>query len=311
MLRKFALLIGIISALPFRLILLILSPIVLIRFAFVDAPRMGSLILDAELYLIENKDKFKKKSFDFFIFEKPICNNYLKSMWSRFLLILPEIWFLKMLKRSYQLFPFGHKNILKAQNFWNVNNFKILLNTKSHLNFNEKEIHRGNDLIEKLGIKPGSRWICFHNRDQKYLEDLKKNKEYDFKGNFEYHKFRNFSIQTMLKAAEELTKKGYYIVRVGSSQKEKMESENPMIIDYSLSKFRSDFGDIFIGGNCDAYIGSDSGTYLLPFVFRKPTFLVNHLLTTLDEFVTRSYVPYPFIPKHIFDLKKKRNLILR
>ena len=61
MLRKFALLIGIISALPFRLILLILSPIVLIRFAFVDAPRMGSLILDAELYLIENKDYAKTK----------------------------------------------------------------------------------------------------------------------------------------------------------------------------------------------------------------------------------------------------------
>ena len=49
----------------------------------------------------------------------------------------------------------------------------------------------------------------------------------------------------MSKAAEELTKKGFYVIRTGSMQKENIKSDNPMIIDYAFSKFKSDFGDIF------------------------------------------------------------------
>lgn len=309
--KKLILLIGIITALPFRLMLVVLSPIVLIRLAFIDAPRMGPLTLCGEIYLTVNKKKVSKKSFDLFVFQKPVCNDYLKLMWSRFIFVLPETWFWKMTRTSYQILPFGHQNILNMKTLLKDHNVKILLNTKSHLNFNKEELDRGYDLLDKLGIKLGSRWICFHNRDDKYLENLKKNKDFELVGNFDYHRFRDFSIHTMSQAAEELTKRGYYVVRVGSVQKEKMKSDNPMIIDYSSSRFRSDFGDIFLGGDCDAYIGSDSGTYCVPLVFRKPFFLVNTPLTVLDNMVTQMHNPYPFITKHLFDLKKKRNLSLR
>ena len=194
----------------------------------------------------------------------------------------------------------------------NVHSHSILLKTESHLNFSKKEQIRGSNLLEQLGVKLGSRWICIHNRDSKYLSNLLENKNYDLSGNFDYHNYRDFSIHTMSKAAEELTKKGYYVIRIGSIQKENIKSDNPMIIDYAFSKFRSDFGDIFIVGNCDAYIGSDSGIADLTWLFRKPLFYINFSLTLLHHFPMfyRSY-PYPFITKHLFDLKKKRNLSLR
>ena len=143
-------------------------------------------------------------------------------------------------------------------NFY-VQRYNILSKTKPHLNFSKKEQIRGNNLLEQLGVKLGSRWICVHNRDNKYLNNLLENKNFDFSGNFDYHNYRDFSIHTIFKAAEELTKKGYYVIRIGSLQKENIKSDNPMIIDYAFSKFKSDFGDIFISGNCDAYIGSDAG----------------------------------------------------
>ena len=250
-LKNFFTLIGIVIALPLRLILLILSPIILIRLGFIDGTRLGPLTLDLELYLhAVNKEKFSKRRFDLFILAKPICNEYLKFMWSKFVTIFSKILFWKMIEKSYQLLPFGSRNLISIHY-----NYEYLFKTIPHLNFSKKEQIRGSNLLEQLGVKLGSRWICIHNRDNKYLSNLLDNKNFDFSGNFNYHSYRDFSIHTMSKAAEELTKKGFYVIRTGSIQKENIKSDNPMIIDYAFSKFKSDFGDIFILGNCDAYIG--------------------------------------------------------
>ena len=93
-LKNFFTLIGIIITLPLRLILLILSPIILIRLRFIDGNRLGPLALNLELYLhAVNKEKFSKRRFDLFILAKPICNEYLKFKWYKFVTIFPKNWF--------------------------------------------------------------------------------------------------------------------------------------------------------------------------------------------------------------------------
>ena len=112
-LKNFSTLIGITLTLPLRLILLILSPIILIRLGFIDGTRIGRLALDLELYLCAiNKEKLSKKRFDLFILNKPICNEYLKFMWSKFVTIFSKIWFWKMIEKSYQLLHFGSRNLI-------------------------------------------------------------------------------------------------------------------------------------------------------------------------------------------------------
>ena len=273
-LKNFFTLIGIVIALPLRLILLILSPIILIRLGFIDGTRIGRLALDLELYLCAiNKEKLSKKRFDLFISNGPICNEYLKFMWSKFVTIFSKNWFWKMIEKSYQLLPFGNRNIINIHDI-TFPPYNILSKTKPHLNFSKKEQIRGSNLLEQLGVKLGSRWICIHNRDNKYLSNLLENKNFDFSGNFDYHSYRDFSIHTMSKAAEELTKKDYYVIRIGSIQKENIKSDNPMIIDYAFSKFKSDFGDIFINGNCHIFI------FISPFTctYSFPCFFIRFYL---------------------------------
>ena len=118
-LKNFFTLIGIALTLPLRLILLILSPIILIRLGFIDATRIGRLALDLELYLCAiNKEKLSKKRFDLFICSKPTCNEYLKFMWSKFVTIFSKIWFWKIIQKSYQLLPFGSRNLISIYHYY-------------------------------------------------------------------------------------------------------------------------------------------------------------------------------------------------
>ena len=48
------------------------------------------------------------------------------------------------------------------------------------------------------------------NRSQRYLDEV-----YNFNVNFSYHSYRNNSIDSYVPAAEELTKLGYYVIRMG------------------------------------------------------------------------------------------------
>ena len=98
-------------------------------------------------------------------------------MWSKFVSIFSKNWFWKMIEKSYQLLPFGSRNLISIYNF-NVQSYNILLKTESHLNFSKKERIRGGKLLEQLGVKLGSRWICIHNRDNKYLSNLLENKKF-------------------------------------------------------------------------------------------------------------------------------------
>ena len=65
-----------------------------------------------------------------------------------------------------------------------------------------------------------------------------------------YHDFRHTDINNFLLAAEELTKKGYYVFRMGVVVEKKFQTKNPKIIDYANSTLRSDFMDVYLGAKC-------------------------------------------------------------
>ena len=44
---------------------------------------------------------------------------------------------------------------------------------------------------------------------------------------------------------EELTKRGYFVLRMGSKVKDKLNTNNPKILDYANMEIRSDFRYIF------------------------------------------------------------------
>jgi putative glycosyltransferase (TIGR04372 family) len=124
----------------------------------------------------------------------------------------------------------------------------------------------------------------------------------------DYHSYRDSDIDDYLKCCDRLTQLGYYVIRVGVITKKPIKTNNDMIIDYSHSKFRSDFMDFFLGSNCEFCISTGSGFDSIPFVFRKPILYVNIAPVGLLNASSKKFM---FLPKHHYCNIKKRNLNLK
>jgi len=90
--------------------------------------------------------------------------------------------------------------------------------------------------------------------------------------------------------------------------KKKLISNNKKIIDYSYSKFRSDFMDIFLSSKCSFTISNSAGLDALSKLFRKPIVWVN--------FVPIAWLPafnanYVYLFKKHFSIKLDRELSLK
>jgi len=115
----------------------------------------------------------------------------------------------------------------------------------------------------------------------------------------------------MVSAVDELSRRDYYVLRMGAIVAEPLISTNPKIIDYATSSLRSDFADIYLLANCSAYIGSDAGISCVPLIFRKPIAFINVNLTLIDIFITQNSYPLPFITKRLWHKETQHFLSLR
>jgi putative glycosyltransferase (TIGR04372 family) len=151
-----------------------------------------------------------------------------------------------------------------------VNN--LLEKTAPHLRFTSKEEAMGRAGLERLGVPVGGKFICLIGRDSTYLETI-----VNPGGNFDYHNFRDVDINSFILAADALADMGYYVLRMGTAVKARIESTNPKVIDYATSNLRSDFLDIYLGANCFFCISVSTGFDAIPTIFRRPVCYVNML----------------------------------
>jgi len=93
-----------------------------------------------------------------------------------------------------------------------------------------------------------------------------------------YHDFRDSNIRNYLPAVEKMIECDYYAIRMGSRVKERLDTDNPQIIDYASNGNRSDFLDIYLFANCRFLLISDTGLSGPSEVFRKPIVYVNDFL---------------------------------
>ena len=76
---------------------------------------------------------------------------------------------------------------------------------------------------------------------------------------FSYHDYRDGKLEAFLPSLEELTKRGYFVLRMGSKVKDKLNTNNPKILDYANMEIRSDFLDIYLASKCKFCISTDYG----------------------------------------------------
>jgi putative glycosyltransferase (TIGR04372 family) len=292
---------GFIIASAFVLPIVILRPFLIIRFGMLRTERIGHFAGDTEVYLCKRDlNGESRKTFDIIGYTEPVSNRYLLNKWKELFRIVPLAFPIEAMDRSCKFWTRGDKHHIKLA--CNDLDYFLIEKSKPHIIFNLVEHQNGRNLLIEMGIPDGAPYVCIHNRDSAYLDKV-------LGSGWAYHDYRDFSVQTMSSAAEELSRRGYYVVRMGSIVEEQLISNNPMVIDYASSKFRSDFADVYLLGNCNFFLGNDSGLWCLPLIFRKPLGMVN--FTLLSVFTKKNYKPWFFIVKHFYHIGRQRNLSLR
>jgi len=283
-------------AAPIVLLVRVLKPIIVIRFGLLRSERIGHFAANTELYLCERDiGTNNKKILDIFYYTSPVCNQQLKKMWDRTLYIFS---FSHWIDRLNRRLPGGGKHVIPT--VWDVDTHNLLGRTRPHLYFTPEEEKMGTDALQKLSISKNEAFVCFYARDSVYLNTVFPDK------NWGYHDYRDSDIRNYIAAAEEMTQRGYYVIRMGAVIKDALNTTNPKIIDYAKNH-RSDFLDIFLSAKCRFFLCSTGGINAVPRIFRRPIAYVNfiplgikHLLTCAPEGL--------FIPKKLWS--KERHCFL-
>ena len=270
LMRNIVTLLSLLPALPVVILIRLLRPFFVIRLGKLRSNGIGHFAANTEVYLCECDAGINRpqKPFIDIWFNTPIVSNMqLNKMWKRTLNVLPAV-IIRPLYLLNLLLPGGRAHIIFCNDCQrDVNN--VLERFSPHLSFLPHEEAQGQSSLREMGVPEGHPFVCFHARDPVYLEKLYPN------FNTRYHDYRNSNINNCVLAAEELSIRGYYTIRMGSLVKDDLKFSNPKIIDYATNGHWSEFMDIYLGARCTFFISSGSGIDAIPEIFRRLHIFVN------------------------------------
>lgn len=290
-------------AVPIVLLVRLLRPLVVIRFGSLQSRRIGHFLADTEVYLLErDAGRQPPRTFDIFYHYLPISNFQVKKMLERIgkLHISPFTTFTQIIDRVNRLLPGGTRHVVKKSD---VDLHSLRAHARPYLSLTTEEEELGRRQIQRLGIANGNSFICFHARDPAYLDAVYPNYKW------RYQDFRDSNIDNYLPAAEEMTRRGYYALRMGAVVKNPLNSQNPSIIDYAV-KARTEFLDVYLGAKCRFFICDGGGISTIPMVFRRPIVLANYVHISLRAIAVWGACDL-LIPKKFWSSKEHRFLSLR
>ena len=293
------------ALLPVSLVVILLvraiRPMVLVRIGRLTASRIGHYASDTELYLCRrDAGEFGRRTFDVFYHGKYICNGQLKMMWDRTLRLVP---FGAVIDRMNRQLPGGDEHIVPMPTWthYGQDMFKLVGRTQPHLSFTPEEERLGDSQLRGMGIPENAPFVCFHARDPAYLNETRPSNDW------RYHDYRNSGISNYVPAAEELARRDYFAIRMGSVVADAIHTDNPRIIDYAATH-RTEFLDVFLSGKCRFYLGSHDGLFELAASFRRPIAMVN--LVPMEHAPTWGTNDL-FIPKKLWLWERRRFMTFR
>jgi len=184
----------------------------------------------------------------------------------------------EMIKRRHPVFEMTVATFSKLIKSGNENAGVLFSGTNEFLEFNTiapqlsflpDEHKAGRKILEQLGINDRP-YVCMHNRTSAYLAEVLKN------FSFRHHDYRDCSIHNYMLAAEWLTTRGIYVIRMGQIASDPMVTDNPMIIDYTNDR-RTDFGDIYLPAHCKFFLGNTAGIWLVATIFGRNNATANNV----------------------------------
>ena len=285
-------------ALVFVIFARLISPIIVIRWHAIISSRIGHFAENLNIYLSEKKiglHKLKGKIiFDLFYFGPAISNFQLAKMWKRQIVILPYFFmhvvsFInekiinKIYKTSIQDIGYYRNEIdlnkhktIELNNLSDAINFNMVCpplspvdkfnsQDKCNLNlfFTKTEIERGEKILNDFGIDSKKKIIGIILRDDEYLKN-----KYP-KNDWSHHEvIRNSPYKYYEDCAKKLLDLGYIVIVFGAPNEN--FGHDKSYINYSASKLKSDFMDIYLTSKLYFAISSANGLDAIPIIFKKP-----------------------------------------
>ena len=247
------------------------QPFVRFQLCVVGFHRYGHLALEPEIFLAEQEiiketSTSRRRVINIWSFG-PVAkqsNRYLASKWRQELLVFPS-WLVSSLHSVGSFFPILKLSEPKLSVTGSMNG---LDKTTSHVSIKAEELEEGKKRLVEIGINPERPYVCLIVRDGGH---------YKSKGEIESagYEFLNFDINNFSGVAEALIESGFQVIRMGSGSERPFTSKPDGVIDYALSKNRSEFLDVFIAATCEFAVSTQTGPDAVCMLFRRPVLYVD------------------------------------
>jgi len=267
----------------------LLRPVLKIELMIVAFHRFGHLALEPEAMLCRT-ERDAKNSPHVKAFPNTIrlwslgprrlqANRFLAEKWSE-VITSPPSWAIDALVKAGERFP----NIKLASPKLSIQRQDNSLDESlPHLRFSDSEIREAKSALKTIGIDPNRKYVCLVVRDGGHYKSLGEAEN----PNTEMF---NFDIADFEMAAESLATRGYQVVRMGAGTEKPMTTRIDDIFDYALSRHRSELLDIYLAGNCDFAISTQTGPDAVCLVFRRPVCYID--VTRFSQFFFGTKIAY-------------------
>jgi len=253
------------------LVMKLIHPIIKFQLCVVGFHRYGHLALEPEIFLAEQEvmkatNTSRRRIISIWSLG-PVAkqsNSFLASKWKEALLVLPS-WFVGSLQRVGLFIPFLKLEEPKLSITGSLNG---LDKTDSHVSLSAEEMEEGRKRLIEIGINPDKPYVCLIVRDSGH---------YKSKGDIESagYELLNFDINDFSGVAEVLIESGFQVVRMGSGSERPFTSKPDGVVDYALSKNRSEFLDVYLAATCEFAVSTQTGPDAVCMLFRRPVLYVD------------------------------------
>ena len=236
------------------IIVILLRKIILVRVGFLKTAWVGELVPQGELYLI-NKKKLQKKTFDIFIADKIISNEFFYKKLNKKVLVVNKNFhfFFKIIKFLSEKNNFFKSHLIYFLDKISHDAFQLPDFSEQIIKLDENEINTGYQILKK-NIKTNYKGIVLYCvRDNFYNKKLYPNSDWNT------YNYRNYDFKTFIPSVQFLMSKGYLVLRMGRLNKEEIKLNSELFIDYSFCNWKSDFMDFFLGYVCSFCITTGNG----------------------------------------------------
>jgi putative glycosyltransferase (TIGR04372 family) len=253
------------------LVMKLIQPIIKFQLCIVGFHRYGHLALEPEIFLAEQEvmkatNTSRRRVISIWSLG-PVAkqsNSFLAGKWKEALLVLPS-WFVGSLQRVGLFIPFLKLEEPKLSITGSLNG---LDKTDSHVSLSAEEMEGGRKRLNEIGINPDKPYVCLIVRDGGH---------YKSKGDIESagYELLNFDINDFSGVAEVLIESGFQVVRMGSGSERPFTCKPDGVVDYALSKNRSEFLDVYLAATCEFAVSTQTGPDAVCMLFRRPVLYVD------------------------------------